>query len=108
RVGLFHRCAGVDDDPYRQRAVAFGLAHEIAIGARIEFPVDAAWFVTGLVRAVLREFQTGAATATRVLAETIPAGAMARAKTQILQPRADIGGNQCDGGHRRSARIWNF
>ena len=93
-VALRHRCARVDHEPDRQRTVAFGFAHEVAIRARIEFPVDAARFVAGLVRAVLREFESGAAAAADVLAETVAAGSGAREKTQILEPRADVRRNE--------------
>src|SRR5262249_15364095 len=98
-VGLRHRCARVDDEPDRERALALGFAHEIAVGARIEFPVDAARLVAGLVRAVLRELEAGAAAPARVLAESVAAGAVARAKAKVFQSRADISRDQCDGGH---------
>src|SRR4029078_4918562 len=66
-----------------------------------EFPVDAARLVAGFVRAVLREFETGAAAPACVLAETVAARAEARAQAQILESRADGGRNQCRVGHRR-------
>jgi hypothetical protein len=92
-VGLRHRGAGIDQDPHGQRAVAFGLADEVAVGARVKLPVDLAQLVARLVGAVLRELQAGAAAAAVVLAEAVAAGREARGELQRLQPGADFGGN---------------
>src|SRR5690348_12791007 len=102
RIALRHRCARVDDDPDRQRAVALGLAHEIAIRAREQFPVDASRFVAGFVRAILNEFEAGSSAATRVLSESVATRAITRTQAQLLETRADVRRNERDASHRRS------
>ena len=56
-----------------ERAVALGFAHEEAVRARVELPVDLAQFVAGFVGAVLRELQPGAAAAAAMQAEALHA-----------------------------------
>ena len=81
-------------EPHRQRAVALGLAHEIAVGARVQLPVDAGAARRrarrrGTARTRARRRGCGCACWPKPCAA---GGASARVSAQVLQPRADVGG----------------
>ena len=82
---------------------ALGFAHEEAVRARVQFPVDLAQLVAGLVGAVLRELQAGAALrfavtcpATRASCSAMPASPARHASAArrdwwwIFDPRCSL------------------
>src|SRR5690606_34325541 len=82
------RGTGIEHDPHRQRAVAFGLANEEAIAARVQLPIDAPRLVARFVAAVLGEFQPRALVAAAMLAAAAQRAAAPRGDAQPAQLRA--------------------
>ena len=106
RVVLRHRRAGIDQQPHRQRAFALGLAHEEAVRARVELPVDLAQLVAGLVGAVLRELQPGAAAAAVVQADALHADARdAQVRRRSFSRARTCGGMQSAMRPARTRRL---
>ncbi len=89
-IRLVGRSGGVQQQPDRDRAFAFGLAHEEAIRAGVQLPVDLAQFVPGLVGTVLGEFEAGTAAAAGVLADATGAAGQARPQPQQAQARTQF------------------
>ena len=55
-VGVAHGGGGVEDQADADGRFDLALAHEVPVGTRVEFPVDVAWLIAGLVGAVLGKF----------------------------------------------------
>src|SRR5690606_20395368 len=72
-------------DPQRQRAFALGFAHEVAVGAGEQFPVDLAQVVAGFVAAVLRKLQATAALLAGMLAVAMACGTQPHLQPQWPQ-----------------------
>src|SRR5690606_23001383 len=96
--------AGIHQHPHCKWALAFGIAHEQAVTASIQFPVDPARLVAGLVVPVLRELQPGTALTAAMQAETTPAGGTARTDPEPAQLAAHLRRDRIP-GHRRRPRL---
>jgi hypothetical protein len=94
-VGLRHRGSGVQHDPQCQRTLSFGLAHEVPVGTREQFPVDLAQVIAGLIAPVLRELQAAAALLAGVQAMAVRGRAEACLQPQWPQAREHLGW-KCD------------
>jgi hypothetical protein len=66
-------------------AVALGLAHVVAVGARQQLPVDAAPLVARRIGAVFGEFDAGAALAPGV-------DAVAQSRQHVADDEVEVGG----------------